>query len=87
MSNAEKTAETLYQAFLDADEKRKGDPVWGTRNGENALMALCEHIKRNDSQIAPDVKERIVRNLQKQNLVYYRSYCREHLLDIGVTNV
>jgi hypothetical protein len=87
MSNADKTAETLYHAFLEADEKRRKDPVWGTRNGENALMALCEHIKKNGSQMDETLKDRIVRDLQKQNLVYYRSYCREHLLDIGITNV
>jgi hypothetical protein len=77
----------LYKAFADADEERRKDPVWGTRKGENALMALCEHVKKRGASMDPTVKDRIVRKLQQTNLVYYRSYCREHLLDIGITNV
>lgn len=87
MPDANNAVEVYLKKFLEADEKRRKDPVWGARNAEQALMKLCEFIKHNGNRIDDSVKIKAVRTLQNMNLVPYRTYCREHLLDIGIHNV
>lgn len=87
MPDVDKGLQDQLKKFLDLDEKRKTDPTFGQRNAEGALLSLCEFMKSNRTQIDPGAFERTVSQLQAMNLVRYRSYCREHLLDIGITNV
>jgi hypothetical protein len=83
----DKQLESHMKKFLDLDEARKKDPTWGQRNAENELMAMCDHMKKNKAHIDAKLFDKTVAQLQGMNLVRYRSYCREHLLDIGITNV
>lgn len=87
MSDVDKSLQAQMTKFLDLDEKRKRDPTWGQRNAENALMQMCEFMKVNRAKLDGALFEKTVAQLQAMNLVRYRSYCREHLLDIGITNV
>lgn len=77
----------MLKAFLAADEERKGSPIAGHRAAENALMDLCEFMKKHNALIDPKVYDDTVATIQAMNLRPYRSYCREHLLDIGIENI
>jgi hypothetical protein len=87
MSELDKNLESQMKKFLELDEQRKKDPTWGQRNAENALMAMCDFMKVNRAKLDGKLFDKTVAQLQAMNLVRYRSYCREHLLDIGITNV
>jgi len=77
----------MLKKFLEDDHKRLKDPMFGNRAAESSLMELCEFLKRNSTKLDDDVKNRAVDAIRKINLQPYRSYCREHLLDIGITNI
>lgn len=87
MASPDETLETLLNQFLEDDVRRKRDPLFGIRKGEQTLFQLCEFWKRHDVELADGTKEKVRKTLLGMNLVPYRSYCREHLLDIGITNV
>ena len=87
MSEATKTAEAQLKKFQELDVKRKRDPVLGQRACEGALFELCQTLMSAKNPVEPAVKTKIVATLQAMNLVPYRSYCREHLLDIGIVNI
>ena len=86
MSDVDKAIETLLGEFVESDRRRKED-VFGTKRGEQALMRLCEFMKGNDKLVSEATRAKTLAALQGMNLLPYRSYCREHLLDIGITNV
>lgn len=87
MSEVDSKLEEMLKTFLNQDKNRKENPAFGTRAAENTLMDICEYMKAQGAAISDDVRKSTVAALQKMNLVPYRSYLREHLLDIGVTNV
>ena len=86
MSEVDKGVDKLLQEFIELDKKRK-ESVFGTRNGEEALMRLCEYMKGNAKGLTDAARQRTLEKLRVMNLLPYRTYCREHLLDIGITNV
>lgn len=87
MPQPDETLEGLLKQFLEDDQRRKKDPMFGIRRGEQTLFQLCEFWKKNEPSLSGETKERVRGTLLGMNLVPYRSYCREHLLDIGITNV
>lgn len=87
MPKPDETLESLLNQFLEDDVRRKKDPMFGIRKGEQTLFQLCEFWKQNDATLSDATKEKVRAKLVGMNLVPYRSYCREHLLDIGVNNV
>ena len=87
MSNpVDQTVEKLLNDFIEMDKLRK-QSVFGNKNGEQALFKLCEFMKKNDKAISDATRAKTLDTLRSMNLLPYRSYCREHLLDIGITNV
>jgi hypothetical protein len=76
----------MLKEFIEADKKRK-ESVFGNKNGELALFRLCEYMKTNSAGISDAARAKTLDTLRSMNLLPYRSYCREHLLDIGITNV
>lgn len=86
MSDVDRNIETMLKEFIDFDKKRK-ESVFGNRNGEQALFRLCEYMKANSNGVSDMTRAKTLDALRTMNLLPYRSYCREHLLDIGITNV
>jgi uncharacterized protein YfeS len=82
----DQTAAKLLKEFVEFDKKRK-ESVFGNKNGEQALMRLCEFMKTNSAALTDQGRKTVLDGLRSMNLLPYRSYCREHLLDIGITNV
>lgn len=87
MAKPDEQLEALLKQFLEDDLRRKKDPLFGIRKGEQTLFELCNFWKSHAGEIADGTKQRVRTTLLGMNLVPYRSYCREHLLDIGVNNV
>lgn len=77
----------LLQTFLGEHKRRKQTAIFGTRKADEALMALCDFVKANTFKLSDQAKAEVVRTIQGMDLLPYRAYCREHLLDIGITNV
>lgn len=86
MSEVDQAIETMLQEFVERDRHRR-ESVFGTKQGEQALMRLCECLKVNEKKVSDATRMKTLTALQGMNLLPYRSYCREHLLDIGITNV
>jgi len=87
MPEPDTTLKELLQAFLDEHKRRRQTAIFGTRKADESLMALCEYFKTNTLKLSDKAKADVRGALQGMDLLPYRSYCREHLLDIGVTNV
>jgi len=85
-STVDQTIDKMLSDFIEMDKLRK-QSVFGNRNGEQALFKLCEFMKTNDKGISDATRAQTLDKLRTMNLLPYRSYCREHLLDIGITNV
>lgn len=84
--NVDQTIKTMLNDFIEMDKLRK-QSVFGNKNGEQALFKLCEFMKKNEKAISDATRATTLDKLRSMNLLPYRSYCREHLLDIGITNV
>ncbi len=85
-NNVDQTIDKMLNDFVEADKLRK-QSVFGNKNGEQALFKLCEFMKTNDKGVSDATRAKTLDKLRAMNLLPYRSYCREHLLDIGITNV
>lgn len=54
------------------------------RKADEQMMALCEHMKANKASIPDAQRQKVLSTLKAMNLRPYWSYCREHMLDIGL---
>ncbi|HLE47122.1 MAG TPA: hypothetical protein VI818_02405 [Candidatus Thermoplasmatota archaeon] len=87
MPNEDATLRELHKGFLEEHARRKQTGIFGTRKADEALMAMCEYWKSNTLRVSDRTKQELLKELNAMDLLPYRAYCREHLLDIGITNV
>jgi hypothetical protein len=54
------------------------------RKADEQMMALCEFLKAHQGQLPAAKRDKVLTTLKSMNLRPYWSYCRAHLLDIGL---
>lgn len=81
MAEARKQLDTLLQELADYDQRRQRDPVVG-RQADEKMIAVCQFLI--DKKVDEATRQQVVKTIKSMNLRPYWSYCREHLLDIGL---
>lgn len=83
-SPADEELDRRLRRLLELDKARRGDP-FGARKADEGMMEFCQYVKDHKATVPQEQQERVLRTLKSLNLKPYWNYCREHLLDLGLT--
>lgn len=83
MADLQKQLDKKLQEFLQLDERRRRDPLAG-RSADEKMVELCQYVKDHAAQLGNPSRDKVLEKLKSLNLRPYWSYCREHMLDIGL---
>lgn len=76
-------ADGLLGRLRELDRQRRNDPFAG-RRADEAMIELCQFVASHRATLSDAERKRILDTLRALNLRPYWSYCREHMMDVGL---